>query len=100
MVASVVSVLDQESHPGVSPRGLTQGYLPKGVPYSGKLSKGKNLRKFRSFVAICESFLHEILGRGILWHGKNEQSAKVFSAKIHQFTKVFSLESFSLYGND
>ena len=31
-------------------------------------------------------------GCGVLWHCKSEQSAKVFSVK------VFSLESFPLYG--
>jgi len=36
----------------------------------------------RGFVAICESFLHEIWGRGGLSRGKSEQSVKVFSAKI------------------
>ena len=39
----------------------------------------ENFRKFRGFVAIHESFLCEIWGRGILWHGKSEQFAKVFS---------------------
>ena len=44
-----------------------------------------------TFVAIRESFLHEIWGRGILWLDKSKQSTKVFSAK------VFSLKSFPLY---
>ena len=44
-------------------------------------------------MAIHESFLHEIWGggRGILRHGKSEQFAKVFSAKIvffDQFAEV------------
>ena len=53
-------------------------------------------------MAICESFLHEIWGHGVLWHGTSEQFVKVFSTKIsfffHQFAKVISLESFPLYG--
>ena len=44
--------------------------------------RGRKLRGFCGFVAIRESFLREIWGCGILWHGKSEQSAKVFSAKI------------------
>ena len=38
---------------------------------------------------------------GILCHGKSEQSAKVFSVKLHffRFVKVFSLESFPLCSN-
>ena len=46
-----------------------------------------NFCEFHSFVAIRESFLSKVLGCGIFWHGKNEQSAK-----------VFSFESFPLYG--
>ena len=36
--------------------------------------------------AIHESFLCEIWGCGGLWHGKSEQSMKVFSVKIIFFT--------------
>ena len=54
--------------------------------------RGRKLHEFHGFVAIHESFLHEIWGgRGILRHGKSEQFAKVFSAKIvffHQFAEV------------
>ena len=65
--------------------------------YSGK---GENFCEFHGFVAICESFLRKFWGRGVLWHGTGEQSAQVFSAKIvfPQVAKVFSLESFPLYG--
>ena len=28
--------------------------------------------KFRGFVATCESFLHKILGCGILWYSKSQ----------------------------
>ena len=54
-------------------------------------------------MAICESFFSKIWGHGVLWHGTSEQSTKVFSAKkfngiFRQFVKVFSLESFPLYG--
>ena len=38
------------------------------------------------FVAICESFLREIWGHGVLWHGTGKQSPKVFSTKILFFT--------------
>ena len=60
------------------------------VPYSGKLSREKTFMHF-TFVAIRESFHHEIWGHGILWLDKSKQSVKVFLAK------VFSLESFPLY---
>ena len=49
-------------------------------------SEGENFRKFRSLVAICESFLRETWGCSILWHGKNKQSVKLFSVKIVFFT--------------
>ena len=48
--------------------------------------EGENLCEFRSFVAVCESFLRKIWGHGVLWCGTNEQSAKIFSAKIIFFT--------------
>ena len=45
--------------------------------------RGRNLREFWGFVAICRSFLPEILGCGVLsplaWQ---KQAAKIFSAKI------------------
>ena len=46
-------------------------------------------------------FSPQNLGRGIFWRCKSERSAKVFSTEkriFHQFAKVFSLESFPLYG--
>ena len=42
-------------------------------------------------MGIRESFLRKILGYDILWHGKNDQSAKVFSAKILLFTNLRKL---------
>ena len=36
------------------------------IPYSGKLSREKIFHKFRGFVAICESSLRKIWGRGVL----------------------------------
>ena len=48
--------------------------------------EGENFREFHGFVAVCESFLCEIWGRGILWGSTSEQSAKVFSMKIIFFT--------------
>ena len=47
---------------------------------------GENFREFCGFVAIRESFLCEIWGRGVLWHSTSEQYAKVFSVKIVFFT--------------
>ena len=43
-------------------------------------------RKLSRFVAICVSFLCEIWRCGVLWYGKSEQSAKIFSVKIVFFT--------------
>ena len=50
------------------------------------------LSRILRFVAIRESFLLEILGCGIIWSGKSEQSVKVFSAKIVFFinSRMFS----------
>ena len=69
------------------------------ILYSGKLSREKFFFEFCSFVAICVSFLCEIWRRGVLWHGKSEQSAKVSiheNGIFHQFVK-FSLLKVSRY---
>ena len=69
--------------------------------------EGENFLKFRSFGAICESFLHKIWGHGVHAPGHlvyfggvvyfgTTKSAKVFSAKI-VFAEFFPLESFPLY---
>ena len=50
--------------------------------------EGEDFHKFRGFVAIRESFLHEIGGCGVLWHDKSEQFTKIFSAKIMFFTNL------------
>ena len=62
--------------------GHHQDHPQRGIPYT----EGENFRKFHGFVAIFENFLRN-LGCSILWRGKSEQSAK-----------VFSLKSFPLYG--
>ena len=51
------------------------------LPYSGKLSRKKTFANFAGYLQKSE-----VWGRGILWHGKNEQSPKVFSMKIVFFT--------------
>ena len=53
------------------------------------------------FCGYSQKFLREILGHGIHWHGKWEQSAKVFSMKIvfSPIHKSFSLESFPPYSS-
>ena len=70
------------------------------LPDSGKLLREKNLRKFWGFIAICESFLHEIGGVASFSSDTSEQSTKVSLRKSYfcQITKVFSLECFPLYG--
>ena len=52
------------------------------IPYSGKLLREK---PFMNFTVLCllRSFLRENLGRGVLWHGKSEQSVKVFCTKSY-----------------
>ena len=63
--------------------------------------RGRKLLRISRFCGYLPKFSPWNLGRGVLWHGTSEQSAKVFSAKIiffHQFAKVFSLKSFRLYG--
>ena len=37
----------------------------------------ENFCEFCGFVAICESFFHEVWGHGVLWCGTSKQSAKV-----------------------
>ena len=59
----------------------------KKLTVERETSEGETFCEFRGFGAIRESFLCEIWGRGILWCGKSEQ-----------FAKIFSLESFPLYG--
>ena len=50
-------------------------------------------------MAICECFLCEMWGHGILWCSKSEQSTKVFSANIIFFTNSwkFSPSKVSCY---
>ena len=66
-----------------------------------RIAGNLNFREFRGCSYSRESFLREIGGRGVASFGcdTSEQSAKVFSAKILLFAKVFSLESFPLYGS-
>ena len=49
--------------------------------------EGENFREFRSFVAICESFFHEIWEHDVLWCSKSEQSVQNFSpSKVSRYT--------------
>ena len=45
--------------------------------------RGRKLLQISHFVAICVSFLCEIWRCGVLWYGKNEQSAKVLPRKLY-----------------
>ena len=60
--------------------------------------RGRKLLQISHFVAIRESFLHEIWKYGILWCSKSEQSMLHENRTFHQLAKIFSPESFSLYG--
>ena len=73
----------------------------KKIPHSGKLFEGENFCELRSFVAVHESFLREIWGVASFGVAKTSNPRKFYPQKsyFHQFAKVFSLESFPLYGN-
>ena len=71
------------------------------IPYSGKLSKEKiNFHKFQGFVVIRKSFLRKIWGHGVLWQYQRTIHKSFLCENLisHQFAKVFSSESFPLYG--
>ena len=57
------------------------------VPYSRKLLREKPFTNFVVLWLFAKVFFFAKLGHGILWY-----------AKSGQFAKVFSLESFQLYG--
>ena len=63
--------------------------------------EGENICKFWGFVAIRKSFLCEIGGRGVFWE-RHKWAIYESPLRKHlifsQFVKVFSLESFPLYG--
>ena len=69
------------------------------VLYSRETFEGEKFHKFCGFVAIRKKFSLQNLGRGILSHGKSEQSAKVFSTKIVFFnnSRNFSSSKVSRY---
>jgi len=56
------------------------------IPYSGKLSREKTFANFVVLWLFAKVFSTKFWGVGVLWHGKNEQSVKVFSVKIVFFT--------------
>ena len=56
------------------------------ILYSGKLLRGENFHELHGFVVICES---KIWGHGVLWHSKNEWSAKVFHCENRIFTNLW-----------
>ena len=45
--------------------------------------RGRKLSKISRFCGYTRMFSPQNLGRGILWHSKSEQSAKVFSQKSY-----------------
>ena len=59
--------------------------------YSWELSREKTFVDFKVLWLFAKFFY-------VKFSATSEQSAQVFSAKIHQFAKVFSRESFPLYG--
>ena len=61
-----------------------------------------NSREFWSFVAICESFFHEIWGCGIFWRYQRAICESFLRENLifHQLVKVFSHESFPSYGSE
>ena len=69
------------------------------IPRIAGKFRGRKVSRISRFCGYSQSFLREIWRHGVLSSGKSEQSAQVFSAKIYQSAKVFSLESFPLYGS-
>ena len=63
------------------------------MPYSGKLSREKTFTNFAVLWLFVKVFSMK-LGAWDSWRGTSEQSDRIF----HQSAKVFSLESFPLYG--
>ena len=61
--------------------------------YSWELSREKTFVDFKVLWLFAKVFYMYVK-----FSATSEQSAQVFSAKIHQFAKVFSRESFLLYG--
>ena len=63
--------------------------------------EGENFRKFRGFVAIRESFPTKFRAwRPLAWQKQAICESFLRENHIfHQFAKVFSLESFPLYGS-
>ena len=60
--------------------------------------EGEKFCKFCGFVAICESFLREILGRGILGGGAKASNPRKFSSRKLYFSPIcdsFLLQKFS-----
>ena len=71
------------------------------ILYSGKLLREKTFVNFTSFVAIRVKVFFTKFEGVASFGGTSEQSIKIFSGKkffFYQFAKVFSRESFRLYG--
>ena len=81
-----------------SPLGVRLQHV---ILYSGKLSREKTFCEFPSFVAIHKSFLCKIWGVAFFGAAKVSHPRKFSQRKsyFHQFTKIFSLENFLLYGS-
>ena len=70
------------------------------IPYSGKLSREKSFANFTQFCSYYISLRNLEAWR--LFERQKRATTKVFSTKIvffYQSAKVFSLESFPLYGD-
>ena len=73
--------------------------ITSGESYSSHVpQQGESVRKFRGFVAIHESFLREIGGVASFGSDTIHESFLHKNLIFCQFSKVFSLESFPLYG--
>ena len=57
--------------------------------------EGEDFHEFRSFVAIRESFLRKILGRGVLWHRSNPQKFSPRKLYFSPIRKSFLPRKFS-----
>ena len=72
--------------------------LGKWIPYSGKLSREKTFAKTAS-IRISWRKLSRVYTIHRVWLRAHAMFAKKTFANGHVSTKVFSLESFPLYGN-
>ena len=76
---------------------VTDKCIPQILPYSGKLSREKTFVNFAVFWLSAKVFSTK-LGGMVSFGTAKVSNPRKFSLYFHQFAKVFSRESFPLYG--